>query len=226
VSWFRKAKGTSPTEIDRSLAYLRGRGFDVDGFLEDVDVDRVLAAPLGKTADCLSPTEIASLVERDQLDAARRLHVGECDECRRLIGIYERASHEDWTADDELHIVRGEQIWIPEGGDFYLIMANRGKKGFLRTLDPESVEVKGSVSGKDCVIETLDPSPYEAREAVKLLFNSYDVHLPKLRNKSLPCVLQIEGRTGSRELNHRELVFVRQLPPPAVPPDHDTDDGD
>jgi hypothetical protein len=211
MSWFSKPKGSDPAEIERSLGNLRERGFDVDTFLDSLDVDEILNAPLGNGAECLSPNEIANLVERDQLGAARRLHVGECGDCRRLVGVYQRASHEDWVADDEIHIVRGEQIWIPEGGDFYLIIANRGKKGFLRSLDPDSVEVKGSVSGRDCVIETLDPSPYDAREAVKLLFNSYDVRLPKLAGRSLPCVLRIQGKSDSRDLNHKELVFVRQL---------------
>jgi hypothetical protein len=210
VSWFSlsKSKGTNPVEIERSLQYFRDRGFDIDAFLDNLDVEEVLDTPLGHTKECLSPNEIAALVERDQISAARRVHVGECDECRQLIGIYKQASIDDWLAPDQIHIVRSDHIWIPEGGEFYLIVANRGKKGFLRDLDPDSVKVKGQISGEKCVIEELDPKPYEAREAVKLLFNSYNVRLP-VRDKPVPCILRIEGKSERRDLNHKELVFVR-----------------
>jgi hypothetical protein len=210
---FGKSKGVGPHEIERSLQYFRDRGFDIDQFLDGLDVNKILMMPLGGTDECLAPNEIASLVERDQLGPARRLHVGGCADCRRLVGIYQRASQEDWAADDELHIVRSEQIWIPDGGDFYLIIANRGKKGLLRSLDPDSVELKGKISGRECSIETLDPAPYGAHEAVKLLFNQYNVGLPKLHDTSLPCRLTIEGKSHRRHLKHQEVVYVRQLGP-------------
>jgi hypothetical protein len=206
-------KGVGPHEIARSLQYFRDLGFDIDQFLDGLDVDEILRMPFSGTVDCLSPNEIASLVERDQLDSAKRLHVGGCADCRRLIGIYQRASQDDWAADDELHIVRSEQIWIPDGGDFYLIIANRGKRALLGSLDPDSVEVKGKISGRECSIQTLDPAPYDAHEAVRLLFNEYKVGLPRLHDTAVPCRLTIEGKSRRRLLKHQEVVYVRQTGP-------------
>jgi hypothetical protein len=210
----KKNRGVSPKMIARSRASLsESEDFDVDTFFKKINVS-ILDEPLGNTIDCLSANEIADFVTRDELSAARRLHVGECQDCQEMINIYRLACEEQPTPLNDLEIIRSEQIWIPEGGSFFLILANRGEKPVFRDLDLKTAEAKGAIVASGCEPEELDPSPYEATEAVKLCFRSHNVTLPRApQNAPVPGWLTICARSqqsGRQVETPKQLVNVRQ----------------
>lgn len=218
MAWFRKkSKGVSPEMIARSRASLReSEGFDVDAFFETINVG-ILDDPLGPTLDCLSANEIANFAAHDKLTPARRLHVGECADCQEMVNVYRAACEEQPTPLDDIEIIRSEQIWIPEGGPFYLIIANRGEKPLFKDLDLKTAEAKGAVIASDCEPQDLDPTPYEATEAVKLSFRRHNVNLPKApQNVPVPGWLTISARSqrsGRQVETPWRLVNVRQQMP-------------
>lgn len=209
-------------EIVRPIDALRAKerlqrqvGFDIDKFLDNETPDVLFHEPLGPTLHCLSITQIGDLVEGKLLAAEVLRHAAQCGDCRREIADYRALTEHDWETPAMeamaamIELPFAHAIRIPEGGNFFLVMANRGEAGFLREIDPASVIVAGAIEAKGCSIAPHQTSGYDASEAIELHFKDFKVNAPK-GQKEICNWLEIEARTKGGKLRKREFVRVFQ----------------
>jgi len=197
-------------EIARSKAYLNARiGFDIDGFFAEQSVEAAMNAPLGSTAECLSANEVARTVEEHLLTAARRVHLYGCAECRRAVQTYQAVCAIEFEPESNNLSIVGERIRIPAQGPFYIDVVNHGKRPVLEAIDPDSISIDGMVIGSDCQIRPLDPSPYDANEAVRVHFGKYELQFPKGMDASCDFI-ELKAESNGTPLSTRKLVCMRQ----------------
>lgn len=188
-------------------------GFDIDEFLERETPDVLFREPLGPTSHCLSITHIGDLVEGEPLPAELLRHAAQCGDCRREIAVYRALTEHDWEAPPAgmIRLPFAHAIRIPEGGNFFLVVANCGEAGFLGEIDPASVTVAGPIEAKGCSIAPHKISLHDASEAVELHFKDYKVNAPKGQKETCDW-LEIEARTKGGKLRKREFVRVLREP--------------
>jgi|GEM_PF-4924586 len=203
-----------PSDAQRAKERLQRQvRFDIDEFLERETPAVLFDEPLGPTSHCLSITHIGDLVEGKSLPLELRRHAAQCGDCRREIATYRALTEHDW---ERPGIVPGivlpyAQIRIPEGGNFFLVLANRGEAGFLGGIDPTSVTVTGAIKAKDCSIAPHKILLRDVSEAVELHFKDYKVNAPKGQKETCNW-LEIEARTRGGKLRKREFVRVVREP--------------
>jgi hypothetical protein len=209
---FRKNQNTEvvhPSDGIHAKERLRRRvRFDVDEFLSRETDDVLFRQPLGPTRHCLSITQIGDLVEGTLRENEPLQHVAHCKDCRREIDNYRDLTEQDWAAVAGI-IIESSAIRIPQGGRFYLVLANHGEAGLLSGIDPSSIVVAGAIDARGCRISPIKRAGNDVAERVELHFDHFKVNAPE-GQKEICNWLELEGRTKSGKLRKREFVRVLQ----------------
>ena len=202
----------SDDDFSRAHEYLRANaGVDIEQFLDEQSLAALLLQPLGPTEDCLCTNDIATFVEQEDISIAKQLHLTECNDCRREVELYQAMRNADLetAGASGVWIVSKDSIRIPENGEFFLLVANTGTKPLLSTIDPGSVTVAGPIEATGCRLRILNPTPYDAQEAVALSFPDYDLKLPRGIDRTCDF-LTLHATAGAAPIWKRSLVCVRQ----------------
>jgi hypothetical protein len=201
-------------EIAKAREYLRTKAeVDIDQFLTHRANVSIFEQPLGNTKHCLSVSDVAGFVERNELDLNRRAHLAKCEECRVAVATYRRAAADDWDPfTQSVAIYKAHEIRLPKGADFFLILTNKAENRVLQQLDPHSISVTGAIEAADCTrIDSLDAKQFNATEAVALRFKDYSVNLPEKKLTTPPIAdwLTVSGQADGMKVHKQALVCLQ-----------------
>jgi hypothetical protein len=212
---FNRKKTVPPpvtdTEIASAKTYLNGNiGFDIDEFFAEQSVESAMNTPLGDTPDCLSAIEVARIVEDNLITPEGQAHLYGCGECRSAVETYQAVCAMEFDLEfTGLSIAASERIRIPAHGPFYIDLFNRSDRPVLKMMDPKSIRINGVVVGSECHIKQLDPSPYAAKEAVRVQFTKYELQFPKGMDATCDFI-ELMAESNGKPLSARKLVCMRQ----------------